>query len=100
LARQAIRAGLLSALRVIVTHAQQDPKMSPQYLTVLDTTDADPPEFLGDLGNQIWKDPIIQKTFKTLPPNQLPESTTFFLDAIQRIQMKGYRPSDEGLADT
>ena len=32
-------------------------KMSPQYLAILDTTDADPPEFIGDLGIQIWKDP-------------------------------------------
>lgn len=78
-------------------HTQsQEPKMSPQYLAILDTTDADPIEFIGDLGTQIWKDPLIQKHYKNLPPNQLPESTTYFLDSIPRIQMKGYRPSDEG----
>lgn len=69
---------------------------SSHYLAILDANEGDPSEFVGELGTEIWKDPIIVQGYKSLPQNSLPETTIYFLDSIERIHARHYRPTDEG----
>ncbi|KAJ3426284.1 guanine nucleotide-binding protein g(o) subunit alpha [Anaeramoeba flamelloides] len=101
--KQAIRNNLILHMKLLINGvydfgldlSKSNEKLAKRFLEISDRTQPD--QQIAETISKLWEDSSVKEVFDRRSELQIPDTANYYLDAIDRIVEKNYRPTDKDI---